>query len=291
MEDILSFRPMTTDDVDAAYELVSHAFARDREEILRRTPGEVAHRKDRYRHFLSTDPAGAWLAEDGEGRLAGVSIALRRGEIWILSLLAVDESYRGQGVGKKLLQRAMGYAEGCRGGMIASSTHPAAMRSYALAGFTLCPTLTARGYVDRRSLPGRLGVREGGGENDLRLAAEVDRFVRGAPHGPDLEFLLDSGARMFVYEAEGERGYALTYKGRPLVLAARGEKASTALLWEVLANSDPQREVEISWITAEQQWAVRVALAAGLVLEPAGPICIRGELGPLAPYLPNGAFL
>lgn len=291
MEDILSFRPMTADDVDAAHELVSHAFARDQEEILRRTPGEVAHRKDRYRHFLATDPTGAWVAEDGEGRLAGVSIALKRGEIWILSLLAVDERCRGRGVGKKLLQRAMSYAEGCQGGMIASSTHPAAMRSYALAGFTLRPTLTARGYVDRRSLPGRLEVREGGGRRDLRLAAEVDGLVRGAPHGPDLEFLLGAGARMFVYEAEGERGYALTYKGRPLILAAEGERSATALLWRVLANAEPQGEVEISWITAEQQWAVRVVLAAGLVLEPAGPICTRGELGPLVPYLPSGAFL
>jgi len=289
LEDILSFRPMTADDVDAAYELVSHAFARDREEILRRTPGEVAHRKDRYRHFLATDPGGAWIAEEG-GRLAGISIALRREGLWILSLLAVDERCRGRGVGKRLLQRAMSYAEGCRGSMIASSTHPAAMRSYALAGFTLRPTLTARGYVDRRSLPGRIRVREGG-EQDIELAAEVDGFVRGAPHGPDLEFLLGAGARMFVCEVGEERGYALTHKGRPLILAAEGERTATTLLWRVLANAEPQREVEISWITAEQQWAVRVALAAGLVLEPGGPVCIRGTVGPLAPYLPSGAFL
>jgi hypothetical protein len=32
-------------------------------------------------------------------------------------------------------------------------------------------------------------------------------------------------------------------------------------------------------------------LEAGLSLSPAGPICVRGDLGPLTPYLPSGPFL
>ena len=34
-----------------------------------------------------------------------------------------------------------------------------------------------------------------------------------------------------------------------------------------------------------------VVLEAGLSLSPFGPICTRGELGPLTPYLPSGPFL
>jgi hypothetical protein len=47
----------------------------------------------------------------------------------------------------------------------------------------------------------------------------------------------------------------------------------------------------VHWITGFQDWAVPVVLEAGLSLSPAGPICVRGELGPLTPYLPSGPFL
>jgi hypothetical protein len=34
-----------------------------------------------------------------------------------------------------------------------------------------------------------------------------------------------------------------------------------------------------------------VVLTAGPVLAPAGPVCVRGEVGPLTPYLPNDLYL
>jgi len=84
--------------------------------------------------------------------------------------------------------------------MIASSRHPAAMRSYARAGFDPHPTLSASGTVVRReAIPTGLDVREGE-ERDLELAAEVDRAVRGAVrgagHGTDLEHMLSTGSRL-----------------------------------------------------------------------------------------------
>ena len=36
---------------------------------------------------------------------------------------------------------------------------------------------------------------------------------------------------------------------------------------------------------------VGAVLDAGLSLNPEGPIFVRGEVGPLAPYLPSGAYL
>lgn len=283
-------RPMTADDIESVYWVASYAFAEDeqrRESILARTPEEVASRQERYRRFLLTDAEGLWVAEDGES-VVGVAAALWRESLWILSLFAVDGSYRGGGVGKELLRRSLDYGEGCKGAMIASSEHPAAMRRYAMAGFTLRPALEAHGVVDRKAIPAGLSVRDGG-SGDLDLAAEVDRYLRGATHGPDLEFMLESGMKMLVSEQSGGRGYAICGEGPPLV-AATSEKVAGELLWAALAERG-EEEAYVAWMTQDQGWAVRVALKAGLSLKPEGPICTRGEIGPLTPYLPSGAFL
>jgi hypothetical protein len=44
-------------------------------------------------------------------------------------------------------------------------------------------------------------------------------------------------------------------------------------------------------LTARQQWAIETCLDAGLAFSPAGPLFVRGTLGPLVPYLPSGAYL
>lgn len=281
---------MTSEDVDGAYHTFSLALAEseeEKEQIRNRTPEDVEIRKERYRHSLEHDPQGAWIAADGD-RMAGIALALVREGVWVLSLFAVDEKYRNAGIGRKLLDRALEYAAGCRGGIIAASTHPAALRRYALAGFTLLPTLMASGAVRRDSIPANLEVRQGT-KKDLGLAADVDRQLRGAAHGPDLEFMLRAGGRFLVSERPAGRGYAIEWKGVPGIVAATDPDIAADLLWSCLAESTG--ETEIRWITGQQNWAVSVALEAGLSLSPAGPICVRGELGPLTPYLPSGPFL
>ena len=283
---------MTPEDAGEAYRVSAVAFADRKEERYRILAGEdpeAEERTERYLHLLRTDPGGSWVAESS-GRVVGVAASLRREGIWVLSMFAVSEEYRGRGLGGDLLRRALGYAGGCRGGLIVASTHPAALRRYALAGFSLRPTLSARGTVRWSSPPEDPGVREGGA-GDLGLAARVDRLIRGAPHGPDLEYMLRRGARMLVCGREGEEGYAVFREGSPLLLAATVPETASRLLRAVLARAPVGREVEVRWITAGQDWAVRVALEAGLRLEPSGPLCVRGEVGPLAPYLPNGPFL
>ena len=120
--------------------------------------------------------------------------------------------------------------------MLASATHPAAMRRYALAGFDLHPTLVAGGTVHRESLPSGLQAREGT-EGDLDLAAEVDRQLRGSAHGPDLEFMLQTGCRLFVAERRAGRGYALLWEGSPAIVAANTLEIAVDLLWFCLAQS------------------------------------------------------
>lgn len=291
MRDRILVRTMTAADADGAYRVSSEAIPdtdEERQQVRNRSAQEVERRKERYRHFLEHDPEGAWVAVDGD-RVAGVALALVREGVWVLSLFAVDGEYRNGGVGKAVLDRALLYADGCKGAMIAASRHPAALRRYALAGFTLKPALSAAGTVRRDSLPAGLTTREGG-ESDLELASRVDRLVRGSAHGPDLEFMLRSGSRLLVADGPEGYGYAVVRDGSPALLAATAPQTATDLLWSCLAQGDGAR-VEVHWITASQNWAVPVVLEAGLSLSPAGPTCVRGKLGPLTPYIPSGPFL
>ena len=284
-------RQMNAADAEGVYRTSSEtlpATEEERQQVRNRSAEDIEQRKARYRHFLVHNPEGAWVAADGD-RIAGVALALEREGVWVLSLFAVDEEYRNQGIGKELLDRALHYSEGCRGAMIASSRHPAAIRRYALAGFTLKPTLMAGGQVRRSSLPAALKTREGK-EEHLQLAPEVDRLVRGAAHGPDLEFMLRTGHRLLVADDAAGRGYAVIRDGSPALLAATTPETAADLLWSCLAESS-REPVEVHWITGSQNWAIPVVLEAGLSLSPAGPICVRGSLGPLTPYLPSGPFL
>jgi hypothetical protein len=43
-------------------------------------------------------------------------------------------------------------------------------------------------------------------------------------------------------------------------------------------------------MTGDQGWAVDLVLRAGLELSPYGALCVRGERGTLAPYLPSPPF-
>lgn len=291
MGDSVLIRQMTAADAEGVYRTSSEsipATEEERQQVMSRSAEEVEWRKERYLHFLEHDQRGAWVAVDGD-TVAGVALAIVREGVWVLSLFAVAEEYRDAGLGKELLDQALHYAAGCRGAMIASSVNPAAMRRYALAGFTLLPTLLASGKVRRESLPASPGAREGT-QDDLQLVAEVDRLVRGASHGPDMEFMLQTGPRLLVADGQAGTGYAVLWKGSPALLAATTPETATDLLWSCLAQSGGS-SVEVHWITGQQNWAVPVVLEAGLSLSPAGPICVRGELGPLTPYLPSGPFL
>lgn len=283
-------QPLREDHIDTAYLMAGIALsetAEEEQQLRNRSAEEVRKRKDRYRHFLEHDPGGAWVAVDEE-RVVGVAVALRRESVWVLSLLAVDEEYRSAGVGRALIDRALDYSAGCAGAMIAASTHPAAMRRYARAGFDLHPTLMASGTVHEPAIPRDLPIRDGT-QKDLPLAAEVDRLARGAAHGPDIEHMLRNGAHLFVSENPAGRGYAVEWRGSPALVAATQPAVAAELLWACLGRAEGQ--VEVRWITGAQNWAIPVVLEAGLSLSSAGPICTRGDLGPLTPYLPSGSFL
>ena len=280
-------RPMRPDDVPGAQVCAEGAL---REAGLRygwELPELDGAGRDRARarhaHLCSTDPDGCFVAEAG-GRVVGVALALVRERLWYLSLLAVDRELQAHGVGARLLEATLTTAAGLPAAMIMSSSDPKALRRYARAGFALLPGYEATGLVDRSALPPVPDVREGDWDADVERVDDLGRRLRGAGYGPDLAHLRDQGARLLV----ADDGFAVLRDGSLKLLGAAAPATAQQLLWASLAEADG--EVEVSPLTAGQQWAVEVALQARLSLRPGTSMCTRGAVGPLAPYLPSGAY-
>lgn len=252
--------------------------------------GEVAEadrprQRHRIEHLLATDPDGAFVAEH-DGRPVGVSMGLIREDVWGLSLLAVAEERRGTGAGRRLVEAAVAYGASCRGGIVLSSEHPAAMRSYARAGFALRPSVALSGLVTDPPAP-PAGVAELA--EPAPWMDDVARVIRGAAYGTDVDRQMADGARLRAIEG---RGWMLSRAGEVKTLVASDEEAATDLLSALLAEAAVRGETaDVSFVTAGQDWAVRTGLRAGLALSTYGPVFTRGSLGPLRPWLPSGAFL
>jgi GNAT superfamily N-acetyltransferase len=285
---MVDVRPMRSGDVADAYAIAMRAF--EMEPPAARSERQRRDRRwhARLDHLLETDPGGAWFAESDAGPAGAAMALVRDGHLWGLSLLVVDPAAQSRGTGALLLERTLAYGDGAPAGIVVASTDPRALRVYARAGFSLLPTLSAAGTVDRSALPDRdTAVREAGPEW-LEHAGELSRLVRGATHAPDMAVSLTVGERLLHL---GERGFVMHDRGSVRLLVARDEAAATALLWSALAESDASVPAEVNWMTAGQDWAMAVAVRAGLELRVTGPLCVRGPLGPLRPYLPSGAYL
>jgi GNAT superfamily N-acetyltransferase len=283
-----SLRPLQAHDVDAVHRVSVDAF----DDLQRRLGGPpeppgaitIAAARVRIGRLLATDPGGAWVAERG-GEIVGCSMSIVRDGLWGLSLLVVRPDAQSSGVGRELLARAHDYGNGARGRIVLASRDPRALRSYARLGLHLHPALCARGRPSGIAAPA--GIRPGTLE-DLPLTVDVDHAVRGAPHGDDIAALLDAGCELLILP---DRGYAMVREGGVRLLAARDEEAAAALLQACLASAGG-REAVVEWITSAQPWAVEPCLAAGLELRSeGGAVFLGGDVGPFAPYLPNGAYL
>jgi hypothetical protein len=62
------------------------------------------------------------------------------------------------------------------------------------------------------------------------------------------------------------------------------------LLWSALELAADHERPCLRWLTGDQEWAISVALAAGLRLSATGALCVRGYPGPLRPFVPSGPF-
>ena len=283
-------RPLAETDVAAAFEVSTTVFDaldsthhRSSEPI---TEARTEQGRARIAHLLGTDPGGSWVADDG-GAVVGIALALRREDLWGLSLLTVLPQFQSIGLGRRLLDVALGYGQDCRGGIILSSDDPRAIRRYARAGFSLLPCVRAVGEV-RPGLEPAGAVRPAT-VSDLDLCAEASRAVRGAAHTADIGFALSRGFSVLVAEQPAGVGFAVHRDGTVVLLAATDADVAADLLRACLTAGPAT--VGVSYVTHAQPWAIDVVVDAGLSIQPHGPVFVRGDVGPMTPYVPSGAFL
>lgn len=289
----VTIRPMRPEDVAAAerlsaegfHELDSRMSPRSRAEPTMRTVERGAHWVARTQQFLRTDPEGCWVAEDATGML-GFATSFNREKLWCLATYAVRPDAQGRGIGRALLAAALHHGRGSLRGMVSSSSDPKAVRRYRLAGFSLHPQMFLSGTVDRSAIPVGEKVREGSA-GDIELMDSIDRRTRGAAHGPDHELMLGFWP-LLVSDTSTGSGYAYVDGGDVALLAATNRRTAARLLWEALASMEGQARV--SHVTAANEWAIDVGLAARLDLHQEGYLALRG-MDPPTPYLHNGALL
>jgi hypothetical protein len=172
--------------------------------------------------------------------------------------------------------------------MIVASDDPRALRLYASSGFALEPTFKVSGRVDPRLVPVLHPAITPVVATQLDTLAPISRAARGAAHTPDLEVALYRGSSFFRLE---DRGFVVTTPGRGIwMLAARDEAAATALLWYGLWQNQREAQVDIGWVGGRQRWALDVCVAARLSFTTYGAIALRGNVGPLHPYIPSPPF-
>ncbi len=289
-----TIRPMLPADVPTAERLSDESFL----DLDRRThprdwpdpkPRAAAHVESWLRrtlHFLETDPGGCWVAEDDTG-MVGMATSFVRDKTWCLATYAVRPGLQSRGLGRQLLEAAMHHGRGCLRGMLSASSDPKAARRYRVAGFSLHPQMFLNGTVDRSAIPVIEKVREGS-VADTDLMDSIDRQVREAAHGPDHQ-LMQSMWRWIVSDTTTGSGYAyLDEGGRLALLAATNRRTAARLLWTVLA--DGGAEQSIGHITAANEWAIDIGIAARLELNTSGYLALRG-MKPPSPYVHNGALL
>jgi hypothetical protein len=154
-----------------------------------------------------------------------------------------------------------------------------------MAGLDIHPTVEARGIIDPRAIPDDLDGRSGDA-SDLDLVASVDARLRRS-RAIDVEYLLSVGARMQIIDRGAARGYVVDRDGRLVMLGATDDATAAVLLWRFLAEAG---ETEIWGLTARQNWAVKVALAARLEVAAAGALFLGGREHPPGSWLPSGWY-
>src|SRR5262249_36930350 len=183
---------MTADDIDESVEVTWLAMASILPPAVRPCAETGARRgRQRAEHLLATDRGGNFVAVDGAGAIVGLSMALIREGVWVLSQLAVLPEVQGRQLGRKLIDAALSYGNGVRGRLIASSEDPRAMRRYRRAGLDLQPCVCADGALVAAAIPTGLQSRPANLPADQARCDRGSRHVRGAVPGPSGGALLE----------------------------------------------------------------------------------------------------
>ena len=276
---------MHSEDVGRCGEIFDAAIARLRTDLAVGGHDAAGTAVARIAHLRTTDPADSLVAVAGDA-VVGFAQAARRSDCWVLAHLFVDPARQSAGVGSALLATSHARGADLPVGLIGSTADPRAMRAYArLPGFRLHPTVRAEGTVTTVPTPA-LRPQICGPDDVEEAAAAIDLAVRGSTRTSDLLHLLAEGHELRSIPG---RGYVVATDASIATLAATDDAAASALLEDALSRA-AGAELELPRMTADQQWAITIAVRAGLRLRPWGPLAIRGLDHPPAPFLPHPAL-
>ena len=122
----------------------------------------------------------------------------------------------------------------------------------------------------------------------MDLIGAIDEQTLGRSRRDDSAFILDGGGVLDIVEDGPRRGFGIHRDGRLMALGATDTNTATAVLWRMLAGAG-EHKVEQWCLTAAQDWAVRVALAARLTVKPGGSLFVSGMTLP-GPWIPSGWY-
>ena len=274
--DSVLYREMRRQDVEAAIDIMVAAEAATpvNHPVPRPDPTFRARRVAILTSLIGRPGAYAVVAES-DGRIIGQALALRDGPLWGLSLLFVDPTFHSRRIGSTLLRMSRRWGEDATLGLIESSADPKAMRAYSALGFGFVPAMGAAGTIDAALLRPTPHVRKASKEK-LEKIAIIDRKLRGASRAQGVEILLDNGAELLWAEKGDSGGFAVHMSGRPfidgspIILGADRRDLAEELLTAFLRTSAGDH-VGIYSMSSRQDWALKLAMQAGLTLFPMAP--------------------
>jgi GNAT superfamily N-acetyltransferase len=244
-----------------------------------------------HRHLHATDPERFWVAvrdtptpEPDAGLPIAFGAAVRRDDVWFLSMLFVRPGEQGRGIGRALLDRLLpGDAATLATGT--DSAQPVSNALYASLGIVpRMPLLSVVGRPERLealgALPSGMSVipfeEIAGGPPDQdghrRLVEEIDaidREIAGFAHPQDHRFLRVDGRRGFLFLDPGGSAIGYGYAsevGRVGPVAVRDEALVAPVLGHLLRAVEP-RGASALWMPGHAGPAVEGLLRAGFRLE------------------------
>ena len=280
-------------------------------------PPDVASIARLHAHLLATDPERFVVAvrEGGRGderdrdrrNESGViafGAAVRRGDLWFLSMLFVRPGEQGVGVGRALLARILP-DDAAILGTATDSAQPISNALYASYG--IVPRVPLLGFVGRPTDAGAIeplpagvtatpfealaaGPPTGSGHRELVAAIDaLDSDAIGFSHPQDHRFLRLEGRVGFLYRAAGGDavGYGYTSAaGRVGPVAVRDPDLLPGVLGHLLTVIEP-RGASAVWVAGSADVAVVALLRAGLRLD-GFPVllCWTRPFGDLRRYIP-----
>ncbi len=206
-------------------------------------------------HARATDPDGAFVARDAEGRAVGTAWAAVREDTLLLLALDVGAPHRGRGIGRALLAaaRAYGAARGARALEALSPDEPSALAFFLGAGLSLRALILGMeaAPAPESQAPGSPLTPVGPGAPLSGWIAALDRETRGFARPRDW------GRRALA-------GHVVSWKrgGRPVAVGAWYDEASgSGTVLGPIAAKTPEAAADFLPLLAARSPGKRLSLA------------------------------